>query len=650
MHTVSNDFERVKFYSINDLSVCHYINRVESVLNSFIEVTEITNINEIIELYNIWLFFQYKIYSRDWNEEQLANYCKIVNQFPEIIGKFFSKISLNSLNSIFQTIRYDYIEDFWKLISKYKIYEKISNDTFKKITPNERFCLTDVLKYKPLVEKFSGEIVNYMKQNIFCAEILLGYYLEQNKNQKELSFPSTLSNEEKTDILNAYISSDDANCNYLQLICNSNGTSELPLSDKLKLKAMRKYDAVSKEVFQNNGGFGYGVEVRFSDVQEDEYKFDTKKDSRILSFTYSTKWIKENQDYPTLLNNFIYLFGYTDTQFRSFHTRKESQLGTFEKLLGVHGKKEYHVGIMFRQIQALAQTQMVGYCKVLEKYNIQLEEVISWFFQEYLKDEFNAEGFTYNAPSNSASYLEKCRNIIAEMDSVLKQFKLWCEDGEIDSELLHISTAHIFIKDIPSMVKDKYIYPCGEDYKTMTHLLFSDQALIHYVPENSGECHTFYELLKKHEVSYDVFQEYQRPGIDWLISNNIIKIDKEKKLVPYIEKIELLYDLFYHEVLCWSYIKKHKKIIDELKERRVVRFESSLFSKPEQDYYNYLFNKSEFDNGLDLRNRYSHGTQIVDEKTNMNDYYIFLRIMILIIIKINEEFCLSQTKDALCGS
>ncbi len=51
-------------------------------------------------------------------------------------------------------------------------------------------------------------------------------------------------------------------------------------------------------------------------------------------------------------------------------------------------------------------------------------------------------------------------------------------------------------------------------------------------------------------------------------------------------------------------------------------------------------NKSEFDNGLDLRNRYIHGTQIVDENKNEQDYYIFLRIMILIVIKINEEFCL----------
>lgn len=31
---------------------------------------------------------------------------------------------------------------------------------------------------------------------------------------------------------------------------------------------------------------------------------------------YDTGWIKDNTDYPTLLNNFIYLFEYIDSQAR----------------------------------------------------------------------------------------------------------------------------------------------------------------------------------------------------------------------------------------------------------------------------------------------------------------------------------------------
>jgi len=52
-----------------------------------------------------------------------------------------------------------------------------------------------------------------------------------------------------------------------------------------------------------------------------------------------------------------------------------------------------------------------------------------------------------------------------------------------------------------------------------------------------------------------------------------------------------------------------------------------------------------FDNGLDLRNKYLHGTQKLDEYSNNQDYYIFLRILILIVIKINEEFCLKYSTE-----
>lgn len=36
-------------------------------------------------------------------------------------------------------------------------------------------------------------------------------------------------------------------------------------------------------------------------------------------FEYSNNWIKNNKDYPTLLNNFIYLFEYIDIQARCTH-------------------------------------------------------------------------------------------------------------------------------------------------------------------------------------------------------------------------------------------------------------------------------------------------------------------------------------------
>lgn len=641
----TNDDLRVKYYSTNDLSAGFYLKRIEDIICNFVVEKKRVDINEIIELYNIQQFFHNRIYSIHWTKQQLNDYSEIVSYFSRVIGEFFSRINIDTIESMFDTIYYDYRNDFWKLIEKYKVYDKISVEQFRKIILNKHFILNDVLKCKNIVKKFSDEIITYMEKNPFCAEIILSYYLEKHdRNIESLYFPVKLSNEKKTLILDKYIASNSSNINYLKLIFESNSTNNLRLPDRLKLKAKRKYDEEIETLFKEGTGFEYGAKVSFSNKIDEEFKFETD-DNRILSVLYSAKWIKENLDYPTLLNNFIYLFGYTDLQFRSLHVSRESQMSIIEKVLGIKGRKEYPIGIVFQQIQMLAQLQMIGYCNELEKYNIFLEDIIEWFFCNYLEEEFNVKGFCFNKSSHTVSYLEKCRNIAAEFDNILKRFKIYCEDGEIDDELLHISTEHIFIKDIPSMLSNKYIYPCGNDYQTISNLLFSDQSIIHYLPKLSNNYNSFYCLLEKENVYYDMFEDYQIPSIDWLIDHNIIKIDNKKRIMPYWEKIKILNELYQHDVVCFSYMKKYQSIIMELNKMGLVQFSSSLFSRPEQDYYNYLFNKSEFDNGLDIRNSYTHGTQRVDENQNKQDYFIFLRIMILIVIKINEEFCLKYPKN-----
>lgn len=641
----TNDDLRVKYYSTNDLSAGFYLKRIEDIICNFVVEKKRVDINEIIELYNIQQFFHNRIYSIHWTKQQLNDYSEIVSDFSKVIGKFFSGINIDTIESMFDTIYYDYRNDFWKLIEKYKVYDKISVEQFRKIILNKHFILNNVLKCKNIVKKFSDEIITYMEKNPFCAEIILSYYLEKHdRNIESLYFPVELSNEKKTLILDKYIASNSSNINYLKLIFESNSTNNLRLPDRLKLKAKRKYDEEIETLFKEGTGFEYGAKVSFSNKIDEEFKFETD-DNRILSVLYSAKWIKENLDYPTLLNNFIYLFGYTDLQFRFLHVSRESQMSIIEKALGIKGRKEYPTGIAFQQIQMLAQLQMIGYCNELEKYNIFLEDIIEWFFCNYLEEEFNVKGFCFNKSSHTVSYLEKCRNIAAEFDNILKRFKIYCEDGEIDDELLHISTEHIFIKDIPSMLSNKYIYPCGNDYQTISNLLFSDQSIIHYLPKLSNNYNSFYCLLEKENVYYDMFEDYQIPSIDWLIDHNIIKIDNKKRIMPYWEKIKILNELYQHDVVCFSYMKKYQSIIMELNKMGLVQFSSSLFSRPEQDYYNYLFNKSEFDNGLDIRNSYTHGTQRVDENQNKQDYFIFLRIMILIVIKINEEFCLKYPKN-----
>lgn len=77
-----------------------------------------------------------------------------------------------------------------------------------------------------------------------------------------------------------------------------------------------------------------------------------------------------------------------------------------------------------------------------------------------------------------------------------------------------------------------------------------------------------------------------------------------------------------------------------MKDSNDIRMESTLFSIPETNYLNYMLNRSEYSNGKDLRNKYIHSTYQMGEDVQMQDYMDLLKIMIVIIGKINEEFLL----------
>ena len=96
-------------------------------------------------------------------------------------------------------------------------------------------------------------------------------------------------------------------------------------------------------------------------------------------------------------------------------------------------------------------------------------------------------------------------------------------------------------------------------------------------------------------------------------------------------------------MICPSYFdNKLKSTVEEWCKSGDLRLDNTLFSKPEQDYLNYKLNKASYSNGLDLRNKYTHSTYQKDENTQLIDYIHLLKIMILIITKINKEFRLRE--------
>lgn len=141
------------------------------------------------------------------------------------------------------------------------------------------------------------------------------------------------------------------------------------------------------------------------------------------------------------------------------------------------------------------------------------------------------------------------------------------------------------------MLNKKYIYPNSREFEKTSYLLCSNQSFIHYISEKYNQS-KFHELIEKNNLKIENFHSYQKNDIEWLLNHNYIFADADV--------VWIIDELYFNDVLSYHHLdKKKQQIVDNLIEKKILKYESTLFSKPEYDYFNYIFNKGEFSNVLD---------------------------------------------------
>lgn len=633
---------RVRYFEPDDWSFGSNYKRAEEILKNWDNDVNITDVNDIIEFHNIYRYFNSGIRHSSWDESTYSQYMEKCKRIPALLGRFFSTLSDTSIEAVYSNVIRDYRDDFWNLITVYKIHKKICADTIKKVLDTHTSALAYILHHKSLVTHYGEVIAESLKQHPHTAEWLISYYLvAHDRLSKTKYFPKELTPEVQDQLLHNYVDSPHPNSNYLQVLGHAQSTKEFPVSDKLKLKAIEKWEASQ----QNHSGTGvqmyFGVEIGFKSIPDGSVEHSEK--DQIYSSKYSREWIDENQDFATLLNNFIYLFEYVDRFFRCSFTSLKADLGVLERHLGLKGIKDYETGIgfQFRKMQTTAQLQ--AYLGELKRLNIRLEDIFKWFFEENIKTEFDAVGFSYSPPSDGTTYAEKCKLLGSAIDGILKQYRLFAEDGYVNRKLLEISSGHIIFGDLPSLREKKHAYAASQDIRAEMHLLFSDQSMMAYTDKTESKYETLPQLLLNEQMTKADFQDYHMVDLQWLIDRGSVICDEAGYLTVNKIRVFLLKDLFKNEVLCPGYFDDAlRQEVDQLVSSGDLEYGNTLFSKPEQEYLNYMLNKAEFSNGQDLRNKYLHDTHPQDEKTQYQDYLELLKIMVLIIIKINEELCMKN--------
>ena len=604
---------------------------------------------DLLELHNVQKYVEHGFVPREYTESQRALATSRIGQIRGAVAKFFSSVDNVNCSTLISKVDYEYHADLLELLGRSKAFERCDSAKMLKTLDQVGVNISEMIGCKKLVAAYDTEIRDRLLASSTNAEHLIRKRLQKD-SRAEVYLPGNLTQADERELLERYIDSSSANPNYLGLIESAYTNAETGIDAKLKLRAKRRNVELTEKLFEHIPGFKTGTEVVLSETQDESVKFEMdESDGIVVRLTYSHRWLDETADNPSILNNFQHLFEFADQQVLLSLPSYQAQLGVFERFMATTGNSHYQVGAAFHAVNMSSLLQTRLYHHYLDSKGKDLEGVISWFFEDYIVKEFDAHNFTFRPSSCGASYLERVRHLFVEMESVMTQFTLWVENCELDPELLAVTSDPIQYKQIPSLLSGKYVYSTnGPDIAFILNALFSDQSSLTYINDDlSGD--NAADLLLKNKVAYEDFDQYQRPALDHLIALGVLEDTGSRMRIANAEQFLICRALFVTEACSYYHLSEHgRTTADSMMARGWVERRATLLTEAEAKYFNYFLNKAGFSNGPELRNKYLHGSQGngEGEDQHFQTYLIVLRLMIALVIKLNDDFCLSAFERA----
>lgn len=644
---------RVRFYGAHDLATGWYVPRVAELVERFDPKEVQTSTEDVLELHNVQQYLEHGFLPNAYNEDERNQAKAQIPQIRSVVARYFSAIDNTNFLAVVGGVDHDYHGDLLDLLGRNKAFEHCDSVTVLPALTAAGVHLSVLLANKKFVQAFDAEMRDELRASPRNAEHLVRKYL-QDDAREAIHLPPSFTPVDARELLEGYVDSEDANLNYLGLIATAKENPQAGIDAKLKLRAKRRCDEMIANLFDENEGFKTSCELGISGDQNEPVVFEMDTSEGLVSrYTYSRRWLEETCDNPSILNNFQHLFNFVDYQALLILPSYPPQLSVMERFIGTTGKTEYQIGAVFRAIDTSTLLQTRLYRDFLESRDIDLEQVIAWFFEEYLVEEFGASNFSFTPSGKGTSYLQKVRHLFAEMESIANQFTLFVKDGGLDRDLLSMGAEQVRYREMPSLLEGKYVYPSDdEEIAGILHLLFSDQSRLKYINRSLKADHAA-RLLLENRVAYGDFEDYQRPSVDHLIKRGILEDTGTRLQLVNAEQFLILKALFTTQAASYYHLSDAGRAeVDAMVAKGWVTRRSSLLTDAEGKYFNYFLNGVDFSNGPQLRNKYLHGAQANTdgENAHFNTYITALRLTVALVIKMNDDFCLSASESGLEGN
>ena len=634
---------RIKYYSRNDvmnpiirnMAVKYYLDKYSTKTSYSFE-----NINDLLELFNVLKYF------KDFNSKTLTNLKvnleDLGKNFKSAVGRYFNNIkSEDELKEIIKSIENQYRDDLILIFSQF------SNVTKKFLTDDVIIflCENSYLQYILDNKNFLNSH-RIMEHNSYVLKSYLFSHIESfpfylSKDLVNSNDPFNFSSKEFNSLVDKYIHLPKGKI-YLNSL-------DLILKNKLLSKNIRylvckfKDDLIKERVSFTN------IESVIKLVPQDEIsKFETNEGEFSYCFSYDLKWLKKFIDFPSILNNFKYVFNLVDYNNRiSFTSAPLYRKKSIFEIFNCNKQKlnEFDSNDIWDNyfISYILKTR--AYSNFLKNHNIYIEDVIDWFFGDYIKTEFSIDNFIVNikVAKNLESYSDKIKLLLPEFESIFKQFEAYCEFNYVNHDYVSISL-NIGENSYPvSLIKPEITYVEKNDSDD-AKIIFND--LFHEDYRLKGHKNLF-DFLKENKKGFDSqLSSDLYPSFNLLLKNKILFQDANGVLLADTSKLSLLEQVEDYGYLCYNFLNDvYQKDVNDLLNCNLLTSYNSFMSKQENDLFNFVFNNKFSNNPLGLRNLYLHGNPSLNENEHESNYFISLTMMIVLVLKLNDAFTIMTSKD-----
>ena len=638
MEEKDQELMRIKYVPPLNLIYSYKIAKIPAFLDTLADKTCPDDINDIIEYYNVVQYLNDGLSPLALDSDANDHYLSFKPEFYRKIAIFFKSIVSEDID-FFKKTNPIYYEELFLLIEQYGLDKRTGIQPVIKLWESISGNPELLLSRKRLVRDYDSIFRELIIANSKFAECLISYHFSKNRVE-DIFLPKSLSDKDILNIFKEYIQGDNPNLNYIKNIENSKSHYGLIVDDRIKVLARRKRYELEGILFKIGGcKKQHFTKVVIQDDLDCMGKIFQGEDGP--ECYYDSSFIDRIIHDVGVLYFIIAYSGSSTLDCVSMVTSSQTDEGLVDYLMH-QGNGEYKRNFAFRFFYQNLLNHVYRFETYMNNKGIRFEDIFARYFNNFIEENYNVSGFSFTVSTLSASYLEKCKHLFTELDSIIRQFELYTEDGEIDQDLLSISSSPVILYGLPSCIKHKYVEVNIESpLLEFLMWLFSRKSFLS-VTSKGVSAENLSELLIENNLELKDFHEGQQGYIEKLIDWGILLvIDKYIKLqskgLTY-----LLRQLYNVGALNYSHYDGELKLeIDKLVDRGWLVWKNSLLTSREEDFYSYHLNKQKYSNALELRNRYAHSVfnkeEKEDDSLHYRNYIIILMLYIILINKIDDE-------------